>query len=49
LLAETRRHIEKVAAQSNGNLQENMEQMLRTFFYDSTKRRPMIFVVVNKD
>lgn len=49
LLAETRRHIEKVVTQSNGNLQESMEQMLRTFFYDSTKRRPMIFVVVNKD
>lgn len=49
LLAETRRHIEKVVTQSNGNLQEDMEQMLRTFFYDSTKRRPMIFVVVNED
>jgi ribonuclease J len=49
LLAETRRHIEKVVSQSNGNLQNDMEQMLRTFFYDSTKRRPMIFVVVNKD
>ena len=49
LLAETRRHIEKVVTQSNGNLQENMEQILRTFFYDSTKRRPMIFVVVNED
>lgn len=49
LLAETRRHIEKVVTQSNGNLQQDMEQMLRTFFYDSTKRRPMIFVVVNED
>lgn len=49
LLAETRRHIEKVVYQANGNLQQDMEQMLRTFFYDSTKRRPMIFVVVNED
>jgi len=49
LLAETRRHIEKVVSQANGHLQEDMEQMLRTFFYDSTKRRPMIFVVVNED
>ncbi|HLD93983.1 MAG TPA: ribonuclease J [Anaerolineales bacterium] len=49
LLAETRRHIEKVVSQANGNLQQDMEQMLRTFFYDSTKRRPMIFVVVNED
>src|SRR3990172_9199938 len=49
LLAETRRHIEKVVSQANGNLQQDMEQMLRTFFYDSTKRRQMIFVVVNED
>ncbi|MEX2161357.1 MAG: ribonuclease J [Anaerolineales bacterium] len=49
LLAETRRHIEKVVAQANGNLQESVEQNLRTFLYDATKRRPMIFVVVNKD
>lgn len=49
LLAETRRQIEKVVTQANGHLQEDMEQMLRTFFYESTKRRPMIFVVVNED
>ena len=49
LLAETRRHIEKVVAQSNGNLQEGVEQKLRNFLYDATKRRPMIFVVVNRD
>jgi ribonuclease J len=49
LLAETRRHIEKVVAQSNGNLQESVEHKLRNFLYDATKRRPMIFVVVNRD
>lgn len=48
LMAETRRHIEKVVAQSNGNLQDGVEQNLRTFLYDATKRRPMIFVVVNE-
>lgn len=49
LLAETRRHIEKVVAQANGNLQESVEQNLRSFLFDATKRRPMIFVVVNRD
>ncbi len=48
LLAETRRQIEKAVAQSNGNLQNSVEQSLRNFFFDATKRRPMIFVVVNK-
>lgn len=49
LMAETRRHIEKAVAQANGNLQNSVEQNLRNFFLDATKRRPMIFVVVNKD
>ena len=49
LLHETRAQIEKIVAQSNGNLQESLESKLRGFFYDVTKRRPMIFVVVNKD
>ncbi len=49
LMAETRRHIEKVVAQSNGRLQENLEAQLRDFLFDVTKRRPMIFVVVNKN
>ncbi|MEX1071199.1 MAG: ribonuclease J [Anaerolineales bacterium] len=49
LLAETRRHIEKVVARSNGNLQAGVEKELRDFFYNSTKRSPMIFVVVNKE
>lgn len=49
LLAETRRHIEKVVAQSNGRVQENLENELRDFLFDVTKRRPMIFVVVNKN
>jgi mRNA degradation ribonuclease J1/J2 len=48
-MAETRRHIEKVVAQSNGRLQENLEAQLRDFLFDVTKRRPMIFVVVNKN
>ncbi|MEX2143003.1 MAG: ribonuclease J [Anaerolineales bacterium] len=49
LMAETRRHIEKMVTQSNGNLQDGVEQHLRTFLYDATKRRPMIFVVVNEE
>src|SRR3990172_8005699 len=49
LLHETRAQIEKIVAQSNGNLQESLESKLRGFLYDVTKRRPMIFVVVNKD
>lgn len=49
LMAETRRQIEKIVAQSNGDLQQHMETKLRDYFFEVTKRKPMIFVVVNKD
>jgi ribonuclease J len=49
LMAETRRQIEKIVAQSNGDLQQSMEHKLRDYFFEVTKRRPMIFVVVNRN
>jgi ribonuclease J len=49
LLRDTRAQIESVLAQSNGNFKQDLETRLRAFFYDQTKRNPMIFVVVNKD
>jgi ribonuclease J len=47
LLEETREYIESEVARANGNLREDLESGLRNFFYRETKRRPMIFVVVN--
>jgi ribonuclease J len=35
-------------AQSNGNLQEDLERGIRSFIHQETKRRPMLFVVVNE-
>jgi ribonuclease J len=32
----------------NGNLQEDIEQTVKTFFYNETKRRPMVFVTINR-
>lgn len=48
LMEETRGEIERVLEKSNGNLQQDLEARLRNFFYNETKRRPMIFVVVNQ-
>jgi len=48
LLKDARIQIEDTLSQSNGNLKQNLESRLRTFFYNETKRRPMIFVAVNK-
>jgi ribonuclease J len=49
LMHETRRHVENVVARSNGNLRESVEKELRNFFFNTTKRNPMIFVVVNEE
>ena len=48
LLEAARDQIYQVVQSSNGNLKSNLEGRLRNFFYDQTRRRPMIFVVVNK-
>ncbi len=48
LLENARDQIYDVVRNSNGNLKSKMEGRLKNFFYDQTRRRPMIFVVVNK-
>jgi ribonuclease J len=48
LMKETREQIEDTLARSNGNMKQDVESRLRTFLFNETKRRPMIFVVVNK-
>jgi ribonuclease J len=40
--------IAKAAANANGNLKEKLESTLSDFFYSETKRRPMIFALVNQ-
>jgi ribonuclease J len=32
----------------NGNVQDDIEQTIKTFFYNETKRRPMVFVTINR-
>ena len=41
-------HIARVAAKANGSLREKVESALSDFFYAETKRRPMIFALVNE-
>jgi ribonuclease J len=40
-------HVARVAARANGDLQKKVEAELSDFFYTETKRRPMIFALVN--
>jgi ribonuclease J len=48
LIKDTREQIDQVLEKSNGNLQQDLESRLRNFFYNETKRRPMLFVMVNE-
>ncbi len=48
LLKEARRRISETVSRANGNLQEDLQQMLKTFLYNETRRRPTIFVTMSR-
>jgi ribonuclease J len=48
LLALARNRITDTVNRGNGNIQEDIEQTIKTFFYNETKRRPMVFVTINR-
>jgi ribonuclease J len=48
LLAQARRRITDTVSRGNGNLQDDVEQMAKVFFYNETKRRPTVFVTINR-
>ncbi len=49
LLEATRKLVvDTVNSASNGKLQNDLEQTLKSFFYSKTKRRPMIFVTMSQ-
>jgi len=49
LLEATRRMVvQTVNCASNGRMKDDLEQMLRSFLYSKTRRRPMVFVTMSK-
>ncbi|HEY57846.1 MAG TPA: ribonuclease J [Anaerolineae bacterium] len=48
LLAAIRKRVVKAVNTSSGNLQRDVQQMLRSYLYNETKRRPQIFVSVSE-
>jgi len=49
LLDATRTMVKQsVKSTSNGHLQSDLEQTLKSFLYNKTKRRPMVFVTLSK-
>lgn len=48
LLSSMNRLIASTVLVSNGDVQDNLQQTIKTFVYNETKRRPMIFVTINR-
>ena len=48
LIAVARNRITETINRGNGNIQNDIEQTIKTFFYNETKRRPMVFVTINR-
>ena len=48
LVADTRRKISEVVCQGEADIQGDLEQTLKAFLYNETKRRPMVFVTINR-
>lgn len=46
LIEETKNRIRQAVGSSNGNPQNDVKQSVRTFLYNETKRRPMVFVTL---
>jgi len=48
MLAGLSRRIGDTISRANGNLQNDVEQSVKSFVYNETKRRPMVFVTVSR-
>jgi ribonuclease J len=48
ILTLARHRIIEAASRGNGNLQKDIEQVVRSFLYKKTKRRPLVFVTVSR-
>ena len=48
VLAQARRRIIETVNKANGNLQQDVEQVVKSVLFSETRRRPMVFVSVNK-
>ena len=48
ILALAKNRISDTINRGYGNIQDDIEQTVKTFFYNETKRRPMVFVTINR-
>lgn len=48
LIGQARRRVTDTVSRANGNLKQDVEETVRTYLYSETRRRPMVFVSVNR-
>lgn len=48
LISMARKQITDTVKRGNGNIQDDIEQSIKAFLYNETKRRPMVFVTINR-
>lgn len=48
LLGQARRRVVDTVSRANGNLKKDIEESVRTYLYNETRRRPVVFVTVNQ-
>ena len=48
LLGQARRRVMDTVSRANGNLRKDVEEAVRAFLYSETRRRPIVFVSVNR-
>lgn len=48
LISLARNQITNTVKRGNGNIQDDIEQSIKAFLYNETKRRPMVFVTINR-
>jgi ribonuclease J len=48
LLGQTRRKVADTVSRANGNLKRDVEEAVRAYLYNETRRRPMVFVSLNR-
>jgi ribonuclease J len=48
LLEATRKLVKETVAGGDGNLQEDLEETVKSFLYNKTRRRPMVFISLSR-
>jgi ribonuclease J len=48
LLSATRDLIKQAVSSGQSNLQEDLEQTIKSYLFNKTKRRPMVFVSISR-